>query len=39
MRLRAAQRLIVTACRHDPPREARRLPRAGPAGLRSGDDA
>ena len=36
MRLRAAERLIVIACRHDPPREARPAPSAGPAGLRSG---
>ena len=35
----AAQRLIVTACRQAPPRDARRLPFAGPDGLRSGDTA
>jgi hypothetical protein len=38
IRLRAAHRLIVTACRHEPPREARLIPCAGPAGLRSGED-
>jgi hypothetical protein len=32
MRLRAAHRLMVTACRHEPPREARRTPASGPAG-------
>ena len=31
--LRAAQRLIVTAWRHDPPRDARRTPDAGPARI------
>ena len=30
---RAAQRVIFTACRHEPPRDARRVPVRGPGGL------
>jgi hypothetical protein len=34
---RAAQRLILIWCRHEPPRETRRELVAGPHGLRSGE--
>ena len=34
---RAAQRLTLMWWRQEPPREARRVPRSGPGGFRSGD--
>ena len=37
--MRWAQRVTLTACRQEPPREARRWPAAGPRGLRSGETA
>ena len=36
---RAAQRLIFTAWRHEPPRDTRRVPVVGPAGFSAGEDA
>jgi hypothetical protein len=37
--LRAEQRLIVIAWRHDPPRDARLNPLTGPRGFRAGEEA
>jgi hypothetical protein len=34
---RAAQRLILIAWRHEPPRDTRRVPLAGPGGLWDGE--